>query len=30
MDGNILISNIYTKEIYFMEKQPFTYGELET
>lgn len=29
MEGNILISNIYTKEIYFTEKQLFTYGELE-
>lgn len=30
MEGNILIANIYSKDIYFMEKQLFTYGELET
>lgn len=30
MEGNILISNIYSKESYFTERQLFTYGELET
>lgn len=30
MEWKVLFSNIYTKEIYFTEKQLFTYGELET
>lgn len=30
MEGNIPLSNIYIKEIYFTAKKLFTYGELET
>lgn len=29
MKGKVPISNIYTKEIYFTQKQMFTDGELE-